>query len=768
MQGGLEMPTDEAIAPVWVGEWLIEPALDSISRDGEVQKLEPRTMRLLLCLLDSPGSVVSVERLLNEVWGGVVVGSASVYQAVSQLRKILGDTDPEPTYIATVQRKGYRLVAAVRPATPSPAAILDLKDTPTPQPDVTLPASGSKSRRFWAAIGFCCVAIVAALFLMWYLTHKSPAETAIASIVVLPFVDMTADKKDQPFCDGLTEELSNWLSQIPALRVVARTSAFSFSGRAVDARKIAQELGTNHVLEGSMRRSGDSMRVTVQLIDASTGFHLWSANYDRPVADTIKVQEDIARSVAQTLQLRVTANTSLQFAARRSTNSQAYASYLLARHYQQERTAQSNDQAIELFRQVITQDPKFSLAYASLAYALLNQHFLGHRSINEIASEAEPLLDMALRLDPNFSDIYAVRGALRAEQFRNAEALADLRNAVALNPSDSVAFTELGRLSLLNQGQPREALTYYSQAATLDPLNYLPQSQRCLSLQDLARYEDATLACARARELLSEGYWPLVVTSWLMFAQGKIDEALKWNQMALKAEPDVFDLYRDCASWNLILGFPARAREALEIARIKTQEGEAVDVELAEVAYYEGGTSALKKHVEATRIEDTADSGKLFQAAYYRLLMDEPAAAAVLVKRGLAAADFTPESLDDPDAARWGHSDQLIIAMVQQRSGDTASAMKRLDAVASMLDKLVQAGERRYGVDELRATVLAQRGQADGAMQSLTRAADLGWRRSWGAKREPDVASLWTRSDFRALMARVDRSNDEMRAGVLQ
>jgi hypothetical protein len=110
----------------------------------------------------------------------------------------------------------------------------------------------------------------------------------------------------------------------------------------------------------------------------------------------------------------------------------------------------------------------------------------------------------------------------------------------------------------------------------------------------------------------------------------------------------------------------------------------------------------------------------------------------------------------------------LIIAMVEQRTGDTASAMKRLDAVASTLDKLVQAGERGYAVDELRATVLAQRGQADGAMQSLTRAADLGWRRSWGAEHEPDVASLWTRSDFRALMVRVNRSNDEMRASLLR
>jgi DNA-binding winged helix-turn-helix (wHTH) protein len=112
------MSADKSGAPVQVGDWIVEPALDTISRNGESQKLEPRTMRLLICLVDSAGAVVSIERLLSEVWTGVIVGSASVYQAVSQLRKILGDTDPEPTYIATVPRKGYRLIAAVHPVEP--------------------------------------------------------------------------------------------------------------------------------------------------------------------------------------------------------------------------------------------------------------------------------------------------------------------------------------------------------------------------------------------------------------------------------------------------------------------------------------------------------------------------------------------------------------------------------------------------------------------------------------------------------------------------
>ena len=129
---------------------------------------------------------------------------------------------------------------------------------------------------------------------------------------------MSADKAEQAFCDGLTEELANWLAQIPTLRVVARTSAFAFRGQGEDVRKIGRELGTSHILEGSMRRSGDHMRINVQLVDAHNGYRLWSDNFDRPVQDAIKIQEDVSRAVAQTLQVRLTADSERQFAARRT------------------------------------------------------------------------------------------------------------------------------------------------------------------------------------------------------------------------------------------------------------------------------------------------------------------------------------------------------------------------------------------------------------------------------------------------------------------
>jgi transcriptional activator of cad operon len=274
---------------VQIGDWLVNPALDTLCRGTETYKLEPRMMRLLLHLANAAGAVVSIDRLLSEVWTGVVVGPASVYQAVSQLRKLLGDVDPDPTYIATVPRRGYRLVAPVRR---SAAEAMSL---------TTEVVSFAPAARRWVAMvlgGMTLLAFILAGSSNW---RPSPTEWS-ASIAVLPFIDMTAEKSEQSFCDGLTEELSSRLAQIPTLRVAARTSAFAFRGRGEDVRRIGKALDTDHILEGSVRRSGNHLRVTVQLVDARNGYHLWSVHYDRAADDAINVQEDISRSVAEHLQ----------------------------------------------------------------------------------------------------------------------------------------------------------------------------------------------------------------------------------------------------------------------------------------------------------------------------------------------------------------------------------------------------------------------------------------------------------------------------------
>jgi transcriptional activator of cad operon len=757
------MPSGDKEGALQIGEWIVNPSLDSISKGTETQKLEPRTMRLLLCLANSAGEVVSVDRLLNEVWTGVVVGSASVYQAVSQLRKLLGDVDPEPTYIATVPRRGYRLIAAVRrlePPGPIEAATSEQESS-----DSSTTTRGPKRRAMAFVAGGVVLIALVVVGTIWKNSTTAKLLSATAnSIVVLPFLDMTANQSDQSFCDGLTEELSSWLAQIPTLRVVARTSAFAFRGQAQDVRKIGKALDTNHILEGSIRRSGDRMRITVQLIDARTGYHLWSEDFDRSVDDAIKIQEDISRSVAGTLQVRLTTDSERQFALRRMADPRAYQLYLLGRHYSQQLTPEATEREIDLYQQVLTAEPNFAPAYTQLAYARLNQGFFKGLPIADVSAQVEPLIATALRLDNRLSAAFAVRGALRSLQDRTKEALDDLQRAISLNPSDMPALAQIGRIHLFH-GQPRDSLESYDRAMALDPLNFTIQEQRCTVLADLARYDEADKACERARILQPNSASAADGMAWLSESQGKIDDALKWNEASLNAEPkEDFELYWTRTMLFLSIGMAAPARAAVELGRRSTKNEEDANVALARVTYREGGSDALRHYINSSRIEQSPHAQTLFEAAYCRLLLGDAAAASQLIARALAAPDLVPGFAELPFYARTtrsvGNSYRLDLAVADLALGDRASAERELNGVLEMLDKMIGDGVERNATYELRARVYALKGQADDAMKELDKAVKHGWRRAWWATHEPYLASLLPRGDFHALMSEVERSND--------
>ena len=717
-------------------------------------------MRLLLLLAHSEGAVVSADRMLEEVWPGVVVSSASVYQAVSRLRRLLRDTDPTPTYIATVPRKGYRLVALVRPIEPE-------RERPDGErPDGNKETSLLLRRgRLLAGLGVGLLLGVVALVIGLQFGRGAAPVIKATAIVVLPFIDMTAEKHDQAFCDGLTEELSNWLAQLPTLRVVARTSAFSYRGKDIDVRTIGRELGTTHILEGSLRRSGNLLRVTAQLVSTSDGYHIWSATFDRTMDDVVKVQEEIARAVADNLEIRLTNRAAQQLAAREEGSPQAYQLYLLARHYEQQLTRESNNRAIELYQQALALDGRFALAYAELAHAYLNQSYLNGFSIKEVAGKAEPLLAKGLSLNPSLPELYTSRGGLRSDEGRYEEALADLRRAIELNPNDSRALSEMGYVYITN-ARPRDALASYSAAAIVDPLDFNLHARRCIALTDMARYDEADAACAHARALAPASSWGYVASSWLEWARGRIDAALKWNAMALKASPDEFELYDDRASLLLTLGLPAGARETLERARVAGGNDEGAAVRLAEVSYYEGNPSAALEQMQAGRFDASSRADTLLRAGRLRLLLGDAPGAMQLLQKALSAPDMSRTTLDHPWYLREGESYGLVLALAQIGRGDRGSAEQQLETLLVSLERMRQAGVERYGVYELRAAVFALRGKADLAMVALGRAAELGWRGATQALRDPALASLQSRADFGALMERLRREDEQMGASL--
>ncbi len=629
------------------------------------------------------------------------------------------------------------------------------------------PRPARRRNRVLALVGALIVAMVLVGTVIWKTGSTAKYLAASAnSIVVLPFIDMTTEKADQSFCDGLTEELSNWLAQIPTLRVVARTSAFAFRGQGEDVRKIGRELGSSHVLEGSMRRSGDHMRITVQLIDARNGYHLWSEDFDRPVEDAIKIQEDISRSVAAKLQVRLTSDAERQLVGRRTADPHAYQLYLLGRYYQQQLTAASTDRAIDLYRQVLASDPNFTSAYVQLAYALLNQRQIRDLPIADVAAVIEPLIATALRLNDRFSSAYAARGALRADQSRMADALKDLQTAIALNASDFGAFARIGRIQLFD-GRPQEALRTYDQAAALDPLNSTVQIQRCTAFEDLAQYENALIACERARVLRPGSAATADRLHWLAESRGRIDEALRWNKQSIEAEPDDdFDLYWNRATLFLSIGLPAAARQSIDIGQAKTKDDIGTKAALVRAVYCAGGAGALRAYLGSSHLEEDSSSIVLNEAAYAHLILEDAAAVKGLIARALLAPDRLPGFAEIPWYARGeravGISYRLDLAAAAIQLGDRASAMRELDVVLAMVNKMIAAGVERYATYELRAKIYALEGKGDDAMRDLNKAVKLGWRRAWWAMNEPYLASLRGRSDFHALIAQVDRSNQQL------
>jgi transcriptional activator of cad operon len=278
--------------PLRIGDWCVNPATGQLTKGAESVRLEARTLRLLMVLANRAGETVSIEALLDQVWSGVVVTQDSVYQAITSLRRLLGDDAKLPTYIATVPRLGYRLVARVSPWTDEEIApaLTSLAPAPSPAPRI--------SRRLGAAlIAVAVLALAAASFALW----RTPAPPE-KSVAVLPFLDITSQEMNEEyFADGVTEELINRLSRLPGFKVPSPTDSFYFKGKQLPVAEIARRLRVNYLLDGSLRQSGGRLRVTARLIRAADGYVVWSENYDRSGTDKLAVQDEIATHVAQAL-----------------------------------------------------------------------------------------------------------------------------------------------------------------------------------------------------------------------------------------------------------------------------------------------------------------------------------------------------------------------------------------------------------------------------------------------------------------------------------
>jgi TolB-like protein/DNA-binding winged helix-turn-helix (wHTH) protein len=753
-----------------VGDWDVDPTLDEIRQGERRVKLEPRMMRLLCCLAEQPGEVVGAHNLLDRVWPGVVVSQASVYQAVAQLRRELGDKDTPPYYIATVPRKGYRLVAPVaavpaepEPAPPLPSSVAPPPAIPAAEPMTAPPQATPRPRRKWlapAAMLLAIVGIAAAGLVLWQ--RPSSADRHSPAVAVLPFADLSADSSDEAFCAGLTDELLNSLARVPGLRVIGRTSSARFADGTTDVREIGRQLGVSHVVEGSVRRAGARLRVTMQLIDTGDGFEVWANSFDRPAGDVMAVQSEIARAVVSALAVQLSPEAEERLARAPNAEVNAYELYLLGRHQQLKRTPEALARAIEFHRKALAADPGFALAHAGLADAYMARHYYENRPLDETAALVQAEVDAALRLDPELAEAYAAWAVLLTEQWRMPEAIQVLERALSINPNYGEALLRLGAAHEY-AGQPLEALEAYDQVALLDPLHSIMHVRRCLALQNLGRHAEAETACRRAHELQPDIPNALWARGLNALAQGDLADAVRHHREALDRAPNRGDIRDELALLYLDLGMFPESAAQIDLLRGTSS--------VAAVALFEArhrvATGDLGGAVRSLRSlpPDEAAPRERADAAHLALAAGDVALAARLADIP-GPASQPVEDLLHPGLyrTRWGACELCALALVEAGRGNRSEAARLSDFVASFLDRVEDAGHAWHALYYLRATLLAQRGDLEGALASLERAVAMGFRRGWWMAVDPALEPLRANERFRQLLATIETANAQTRS----
>jgi TolB-like protein/DNA-binding winged helix-turn-helix (wHTH) protein len=740
--------------------WTVNRDSGDLARGEHATRLQIQPLQIFVELLENPGEVVTRERLIAKLWPtGIVEFDASLNTAVRKLRIALNDDPEKPRYIETIPRRGYRFIGTLESADPSPVppAILPVHEpAPVLAPQPAAP-SVRKIRWPWivgAAMALAGVAIAAFLWLI-------PRPTISPVLAILPFTDISAEKKDTALSLAIPEELSNRLAQLPSARVVSSSSTASFAGKSVDVREIGEALGATHIIEGSLRGDGDKLRVSVRVIDAKSRFPLYSESFEYERAKMGDIEQQLAQSVAQQLRLLLSPEQLRRWQARMTRNPEAYEYFVRARNYARERTPDGDDQSGELYRLAIERDPEFALAYIGLADTYLSSLAIREIRVADVSAKVRELLAKAETLNDDAPELHAAKGRLAKEENRFEKAEAHLRRALELNPSDSLSYNRLGNV-FEEMGKSQEALEQYTRAAELDPQHYLYPMYRCMVLQDMAKFDEAERACARARDLDPEKYWPRLVTSWLERSRGNLLEALRWSGDAMRLAPNQGTLAFHRIDLMLSLRLVAEARTVAK--QIVTRDEARVQLYQASLELAEHGPAGLRAYLKESGTSALTISRIPDEAVRLYQIAGDLKKAREAYDAMLAVPGFSEAELFETRHVRAGHAPALVCASLLLAQGERVEGLRLLDRLDELLARLEKNGYAHYGLDSLRAESLALRGKPDEAMRSLRRAVTRGWRNAWRAQTEPFLASLRDRDDFKALIEEVEARNDEMRA----
>jgi TolB-like protein len=462
-------------------------------------RLQQQPFQLLVALVENPGAVISRDEIRKKLWPSdtTVEFDHGIDTVIKKLRQALGDNAANPRYIETLPRRGYRWLTEVTWA--------ELTNAPVrPAAEQRRPRKESQPGR----------------------------DDTIDSIAVLPFSTLSADSESDYFGDGLAEDIINALTGVPDLNVTARTSAFAFRGKNQDVRRIGEALGVRAILEGSIRRDGNRLRVTVQLINALDGYHLWSEQYDRDIADVFAVQEEIARAIVERLNRQFAAG---KLVVRRTTNIESYDAFLKGRHSFSKLTPETIIRAAAFFEEAIALDPDDAPAYSGLARCFFALAQFGVKPASELMPQARATALRAVQLNEMDSEAHAILGQVAgAFEYDWKEALRRYRLALACKPVSLMAQHWCAQFILIPLRRFDEAIAIIEPLLIADPCALFLRK----ALADaLAWRGDNDRAIEELRRIveLDDAFWLAHFALGNIYsAQGRIPEAIDAYEKALQ------------------------------------------------------------------------------------------------------------------------------------------------------------------------------------------------------------------------------------------
>jgi len=680
-------------APVYeFGDFHLDAAKRLLWREGVPVPLTPRGFETLLYMLEHHDTVLDKERLMEAVWPDSIVEENNLTQNISTLRRVFGETPDSHRFIVTVPGRGYRFVADVRlrevDAGPEPRRIpqtaIEPGETETERvASVSQPDHSATSRRFRPILLTTAAVLalsVAALFFWRGRTQNppdAPAKIPSArivipekSIAVLPFANLSADKENAFFTEGIQDDILTALAKVGDLKVISRTSVASYSaGPQRNLREIGQELGVANVLEGSVRRAGGKVRVTAQLIEMRTNTHLWAETYDRDLADVFAIQSDIAQQIATALEAKLGPEEKARLAARPTANSEAYVLYLTGRGVEGAVNRSDEIEAEQLYVQATALDPAFALAYARAS--LLNSQISSNGDDQARKAKARAQAEEALRLSPTLGEAHMALGLCLYWGEKNYDAaLKEFEVAAATSPNNSEIYNYVAGI-YRRQGRWRESVASYERAMSLDPRNRKIAhfaGNNYLFVRDWV----AAAACYnRALEIKPDFVAPKIGLAYLaVFRNGNpaagskimqsIPAAIDPDGLVTLGRWDLAMLERDYATAEKIvtespLDF-SRAGDfpkAFYQGRIALARG---DIESAQ-RYFAAATPDTEKRVRDA--PDVAERHAQLGLLYAYMQRKEDA-----IRESRRAVELEPESQDAFHGALWAANLALVYALV--------------------------------------------------------------------------------------------------------